>query len=186
MIKPWKTLNSKQTFKDRYLSVRTDQCEQDNGYIVPTYHVLEYTEWATLIPVTDDGNVVVIHEYRHPGGQIFTGLPGGVSEPGEVNIALVAARELREETGYSAREIVPVGSCYPNPAIQDNQLHYYLALGCRLTHPQSLDANEEIEVSEMPYSEFLEYENLQHQHALHAAALFYAERYFTKHPHLRP
>ncbi|KCZ51786.1 NUDIX hydrolase [Hyphomonas pacifica] len=186
MIKPWKILESRQTFKDKFLSVRTDKCEREDGHIVPAYHVLEFTDWATIIPITDEGNVVLIREYRHAGEIVLLGVPGGVMDPDESDPEGAAVRELREETGYTAREMLPVGTCYPNPAVQDNQLHYFLALGCTLTHEQSLDPNEEIEVVEMPYEDFLAYENLAAQHALHAAALLYTERYFGKHPHLRP
>ena len=78
------------------------------------------------------------------------------------------------------------GTCYPNPADQDNEIHFYLALGCTPTAKQSLDPNEEIEVFEMPYADFLAYEDFDEQHGLHAAGLFYLERYFMKHPELRP
>ncbi|MDX1292761.1 MAG: NUDIX hydrolase [Hyphomonas sp.] len=186
MIKPWKTLESRQTFKDKFLSLRTDVCQRADGHVVPAYHVLEFTEWATIIPITDDGNIVLIREYRHAGGIVLLGVPGGVLDPGETDPEAAARRELREETGYTAREMVPVGTCYPNPAIQDNRIHYFLARGCRRTDVQSLDPNEEIEVVEMPYEDFLAYETFDVQHGLHAAALFYTERYFGKHPGQRP
>lgn len=186
MIRPWTILESRQTFKDSFLSLRTDRCQREDGHIVPTYHVLEFTEWTTIIPLTSEGNIVLIREYRHAGGVVLTGLPGGVSDPGETDWAAVARRELQEETGYTAGEFIHVGACYPNPATQNNLLHYYLALDCQRTHDQSLDPNEEIEVLEMPYKEFLEYENFDVQHGLHAAGLFYAERWFMKNEHKRP
>ena len=186
MIKPWKILESKQTFRDQYLGVRTDRCLREDGHIVPTYHVIEQTPWVTIIPVTDAGNLVLVREYRHAAQKVMIGLPGGVSDPGETDWEKVAARELAEETGYQARAFHAIGTCYPNPAVQDNELHYYLALGCTPGVGQALDPNEEIEVLEMPYSELLAYEELDVQHALHAAALFYAERYFQNHPDLRP
>ena len=186
MIKPWKILESRQTFKDKFLSLRTDRCQREDGHVVPAYHVLEFTDWATIIPITDEGNIVLIREYRHAGEIVLLGVPGGVLDPGETDAEMAARRELREETGYSAGEMIPVGSCYPNPAIQDNQIHYFLATGCQKTHAQSLDPNEEIEVVEMRYEEFLAYESLDAQHGLHAAALFYTERYFGKHPEKRP
>lgn len=186
MIKPWKILESTQTFRDQYLGVRTDRCVRADGHVVETYHVIEQTPWVTIIPVTDASNVVLVREYRHAAQTILTAFPGGVSDPGETDREAVGRRELLEETGYEAREMRLIGQCYPNPATQDNELFYYLALGCTPTAQQSLDPNEEIEVLEMPYSEFLAYEGFNAQHALHAAALFYAERYFTKHPNLRP
>lgn len=186
MIKPWKILESKQTFRDQYLGVRTDRCVREDGHIVPTYHVIEQTPWVTVIPVTDAGNIVLVREYRHAAQVILTSLPGGVSDPGETDWQAVAARELAEETGYQARALHLVGDCYPNPATQNNRLYYYLALGCTPSVEQKLDPNEEIEVLEMPYADFLAYEGMATQHALHAAGLFYTERYFTKHPELRP
>lgn len=185
-IKPWKILSSKQVLKDRFMGLRTDRCERADGHIIEDYHVTELAEWVTVIPVTDAGNVVLVREYRHAAQVVMVGLPGGASDPGETDWAAVGARELREETGYVAREMIHVGSCHPNPATQDNTLHYYLALGCTPGASQDLDPNEEIEVLEMPYAEFLDYGALEVQHALHAAALFYAERHFVKHPELRP
>lgn len=186
MIKPWKILESRQTFRDQYLGVRTDRCVRDDGHIVPTYHVIQQTPWVTILPLTDAGNIVLVREYRHAAEKVMIGLPGGVSDPGETDWAEVAARELSEETGYRARAYHLIGTCYPNPATQDNELHFYLALGCQLDAKQALDPNEEIEVLEMPYDEFLAYEHMEVQHALHATGLFYAERYFTKNPSLRP
>ena len=185
-IKPWTTLSSKQVMRDQFMSLRTDRCEREDGHIVPAYHVVELTDWVTIIPLTSAGNIVLIREYRHAGGVVLTGIPGGVSDLGESDWEAVGRRELREETGYTAREMIPVGTCYPNPATQNNRLHYFLALGCEKTDAQSLDPNEEIEVLEMPYQEFLAYEDLEVQHGLHAAALFYSERFFSKHPDKRP
>ncbi|AXE64758.1 hypothetical protein BBF93_11375 [Hyphomonas sp. CACIAM 19H1] len=185
-IKPWKVLSSRQIMKDRFMGLRADQCEREDGHIVEAYNVIELTEWVTVIPVTDAGNIVLVREYRHASRVILTGLPGGVSDAGETDWAAVGARELREETGYVPREMVWVGTCHPNPATQNNKLHYYLALGCTPDAQQDLDPNEDIEVLEMPYSEFLDYGHLEVQHALHAAGLFYAERHFLKHPELRP
>ena len=186
MIKPWKILESVQTFRDQYLGIRTDRCEREDGHIVPTYHVIQQTPWVTIIPVTNTGNIVLVREYRHAAGKVMIGLPGGVADPGETDWERVAARELAEETGYAARAYHRIATCYPNPAIQDDELHFYLALGCTPSRGQALDPNEQIEVLEMPYADFLAYETLEVQHALHATGLFYAERYFQKNPDLRP
>lgn len=185
-MKPWTILSSKQVMRDQFMGLRTDRCQRADGHIVEAYHVTELTDWVTIVPITESGNIVLVREYRHASQIVLTGLPGGVSDPGESDWAAVGARELREETGYVPREMVWIGTCHPNPATQNNRLHYYLALGCTNGAGQRLDPNEEIETFEMPYAEFLDYGRFAHQHALHAAALFYAERYFLKHPHQRP
>jgi len=185
-MKPWKILSSQKTFEDRFISLRTDRCERADGHIIPTYHVLEQTEWVTVIPITEAGNVVLIEEYRHGAGEITIGLPGGVSNHDETDFEAAASRELLEETGYLCREMIAVGRAYANWAWQNNQVTYYLGLGARQSGQQNLDPNEEIRPFEMPYSEFLDYEHLTHQHSLHAAALFYAERFFRRHPDKLP
>lgn len=186
MIKPWKILSSEHVLQDQFLSLRTDKCQREDGHIVPTYHVLEFTEWVTLIPLTDEGEIVLVREYRHAAQEILLGLPGGVSDPGETDWLAAGARELREETGYECRELIPVGTCYPNPATQDNQVHFFLGLGAAPTAMQALDPNEEIEVVTMPYADFLDYGAQPVQHAIHAAALFYTEKFFRQHPDKRP
>jgi 8-oxo-dGTP pyrophosphatase MutT (NUDIX family) len=185
-MKPWSILSSIQTFKDRFLSVRTDKCEREDGHIVEAYHVLEFTDWVTVIPITDAGEIVLVREYRHASGKVMVGLPGGIMDDGEDSAEFAGARELREETGYICCDWVKVGACYANPALQENKIHYYLGFGAELTAAQDLDPNEEIEVVKMPYSEFLNYGEQDVQHGLHAAALFYTEQYFAAHPDKRP
>ncbi len=185
-MKPWLTTKSRVAFEDEYIKLRTDSCERHDGHTIGAYHVLEFSPWVTVIPLTDEGNVVLVREYRHAAGKIMIGLPGGVSDPGETDWADVGARELAEETGYTSEQFHPIGTCSPNPALQNNEVHYFLALGCKATAAQSLDPNEEIEVLEMPLEEFLAYETLEVQHALHASALFYMLRFFEKNPELKP
>jgi ADP-ribose pyrophosphatase len=185
-MKPWKTLSSRTVHKDHILTFRTDRCEREDGHIVPAYHVLEFSPWVTIVPITDEGNIILVREYRHAAKLMLLGLPGGVSDPGEDNWESVGRRELAEETGYVPRAMHLLGSCYPNPAVQDNLVHFYLGLGCAPDAAQDFDSNEEIELVEMPFRDFLNYERFEHQHAIHAAALFYTLRFFLKHPHLAP
>lgn len=184
-MKPWKILSSTQTFKDPWLSVRSDHVRLEDGREISGYHILEYPDWVSVIGLTNQGHVVLIREYRHGAEAITIGLPSGASEPGE-DMLEVAQREFNEETGYTAREWVKIGAGYSNWAINTNKVHYYLAFGAEKTGEQSLDPNEDIEAFEWPWERYFLQADVEPQHCLHTAALYYAERYFSKHPDKRP
>lgn len=186
MIKPWTVLSTREVISDRFITHTIDTCERSDGTRIPTYHVLDLPIWTVTVPLTADGNVVLVREYRHPGKVVMTGLPGGGGEPGETDPKVIAERELTEETGFAPKSFHALGTCYPNPAIQTNQLHIFLALGCEKRTGQTLDPAEEIEIVQMPLLEFEAYEAFDIQHCHHAAALFYLSRFFAKHPDLRP
>lgn len=184
-MKPWKILSSKQTYKDPWMSLRTDHVQLDDGREIEGYHILEYPEWVSVIGLTDEGNIVLIKEYRHGPQAMTIGLPSGVAEPGE-DIDDVAKREFQEETGYTAREWVKIGEACANWAVNTNSVHYYLAFGAQKTGEQQLDPNEDIEPFEWPWTKYLDQDGVDPQHCLHVAALYYAERYFKQNPDKRP
>ena len=185
-MKPWKTLSSRQTFKDPWLSVRTDTVELTDGQVLNDYHVLEYKDWVSVLAFTEAGELVIIREYRHGAKAVTLGLPAGSAEEGETDYEAVARRELLEETGYEAGEWVKLGQAYSNWATQNNQVHFFLALGTLKVAEQTLDATEEIEVLTMPYEDYLNFEGVEPQQCHHAAALYYLERYFALTPDKRP
>lgn len=110
-----------------------------------TYQVLEVPDWANVIALVDDGRAIMVRQYRF-GSESFTlEIPGGVLEPGESALEGIV-RELREETGYVAEEVVELGFVQPNPAIQNNRCTTFLATGCRKIASQNLDPGEDITV----------------------------------------
>jgi 8-oxo-dGTP pyrophosphatase MutT (NUDIX family) len=92
-----------------------------------TFFRIDSFEWANIIPITPAGEVVMVRQYRHGANRITLETPGGLVDPGETP-AEAAAREMLEETGYQAREIISLGGINPNPAIFSNRLHAFLAL----------------------------------------------------------
>ncbi|MEL6693043.1 MAG: NUDIX hydrolase [Pseudomonadota bacterium] len=186
MIKPWKTLGSKLTYKDDWLTVRSHRLEQPNGTILDPFHVIEGSEWVCICALTDDGQVLAIREFRVGANAVTLGLVGGGQEPSDSDALSAARRELAEETGYVADELVQIGRAYANWANQDNQISYFLGFGAKPTTQQKLDIGEDIEPVLVPYHEFLAYDFEGPKQTHHAAALFYAERYFKRHPERRP
>lgn len=116
------------------------------------YYVVEAPDWINVIPLTDDGRVVLIRQFRVGIDAETLEIPGGMCDPGEAP-ADAAARELLEETGYAAREIVDLGWVHPNPAIQSNRCHTFLAAGATPSTSPRPEADEEIEVTTAPLEE---------------------------------
>ena len=186
MIKPCKILSSALTYRYQWLTIRSYRLKRPNDIVVEPFHIIESSEWVCICALSDEGDFVDIHEYRVGADQVTLGLVGGIQEAEDEDTLAAAHRELEEETGYRARELIPVGRAYANWANQNNQISYFLALGATQTGIQKLDANEDIEPILMPYSEFLSYDFDGPKQTHHAAALFFVERYFSTHPEKRP
>jgi len=115
---------------------------------------LDCPDWVNVIAVTDDGRMVLVEQYRHGTDTMTIEIPGGAVDPGE-DPAVSAARELEEETGYLASELIEIGTVEPNPAFLSNRCWTYLALGCRADGETHFDPSEEIEVSLAPLEDFV-------------------------------
>lgn len=116
------------------------------------FYVVTAPDWINVIPVTDDDRVILVRQYRFGVEGSTLEIPGGMCDDGEPP-ADAARRELREETGYEAGELELLGSVHPNPAIQNNRCHSFLAPGVRRAGAPDPDTDEAIEVVEVPLSE---------------------------------
>ena len=151
-IEDWEKIDSVEVVDCKILRVRRDRSRSPRTGAVHDFHVLEMPDWINVVPVTRDGNVVLIRQFRHGMEETALEIPGGAVEVGEADPMEAARRELLEETGYEAQTLVPLGSVAPNPAIQNNRCSSYLALNAAPAGGQQLDAGEDIEVEEVPYS----------------------------------
>lgn len=141
-----KTLSSRQIFKGRFLKVEQDEVQAPDG---KTY-VREYIKHpgaAMMIPLLPNGNVVMIHQYRHALKQVFLEFPAGKRDHGEDTL-LTAKRELKEETGYEARDWQLLTTIHPVIGYSDEHIDLYLAKTLTLTD-RKLDSGEFLEVIEM-------------------------------------
>jgi ADP-ribose pyrophosphatase len=118
---------------------------------------MEFPDWVNIVPVTNEGKIVIIEQYRHATATVEWEVPGGSTEPdsGE-NASQAAARELLEETGYQATRIEHIASHYPNPAMQANFMHTFIGYGCQKVQAQQLDQYEDIVVVEKSVAEVYE------------------------------
>lgn len=114
--------------------------------------MLEAPDWVNIIPLTAENEVVMVRQFRQGTRNFTLEIPGGMVDPTDRNPKAAARREMLEETGYDSRDIVPLGKVHPNPAIQDNVCHSFVAHGVRRAVQPKLDSNEETEVVTVPLS----------------------------------
>jgi len=171
----WKILSSEYLFNDLWFKVRKDICETPGGKIINPYYVYEFPNWVTAVPVTEDGKIILVHQYRHALGEMCLEIPGGCVDDTDKNFEDAIARELLEETGYSFSSYEYLGKISANPSTNNNLMHMFLAKGGKKISEQKLDGNEEIEVELFSMDEVKQLlkENKIIQ-AMHVTCLVYA------------
>ncbi|MBK7560338.1 MAG: NUDIX hydrolase [Chitinophagaceae bacterium] len=171
----WKTLSSEYLFNDLWFKVRKERCETPDGKIVDPYYVYEFPTWVTALPLTEEGQVVMVKQYRHALGETCLEIPGGCVDDTDKTFEEAISRELREETGYSFSSYEYLGKISANPSTNNNWMHMFLAKGGIRVAEQQLDGNEEIEVVLLEIDELkkLLKENKIVQ-AMHVTCIMYA------------
>jgi ADP-ribose pyrophosphatase len=121
------TLRSETVHQGRLLTVRVDTVRLPSGRETQR-EIVVHPGAIALVPLLPDGRVIFVRQWRHAVGQALLEIPAGTREPGE-DPSTTAARELTEETGYTAERLIPLGPFFTAPGFCTEEIHCYLALG---------------------------------------------------------
>ncbi len=126
---PEETIARRYVYQGRILNLRVDTVRLPSGRVT-TREIVEHRGAVALVPLDEDGHVLMVRQYRKAIERDLLEIPAGTLEPGESPEAC-ARRELAEETGYQADRLEPLLSFYSSPGFCTEQLHLYLARGLR-------------------------------------------------------
>ncbi len=146
MIKPWPIIESTKDSDTGLFSIKTNRCRSPRTGQEHDFYVIDFPNWVQVIPITPDDQIVMVRQYRHGCGRIFLELPGGLIDENDLSPHQTAKRELLEETGYCAENLILLTRIYPQPAVLNNKGLTYLARQVKKVAKPNLDAAEDIEV----------------------------------------
>jgi ADP-ribose pyrophosphatase len=170
----WKTLSSTYISKHIYFTARQDKCQRPDGVIVDPYFVVELPTSVCAMALTENNEVLLVKQYRHPIAAVTLELPGGFVDEGE-DMEKAVGRELLEETGYTFSAFHCLGKVAANPGVLNGYTYLYLAQGGKKVAAQQLDHNEEIEIVTVPLDELKRMlRDNEIVQALHVSCMHYA------------
>jgi ADP-ribose pyrophosphatase len=125
--RPWRRIATRLIWQSQWYDLRQDVVRIHTGATI-TYTYQDHPGAVMVVPVTPDGRVVMLRQYRYLLAAWSWEAPAGGVHPGETASA-AAARELAEETGYAASALVPLGGYYPSKSVSNERLDLFLATG---------------------------------------------------------
>lgn len=134
--------DSETVYLGRVLALRRDHVVMPDGRVA-VREVIEHPGAVAILPLDDDGSVVMIDQYRHPVGRRIRELPAGLLDMAGEDPLTTAQRELVEETGRAAREWSVLVDVTPSPGFSDEAVRVFLARGLtEIGRPPSQDDEE--------------------------------------------
>ena len=152
-LQPWQQLTDETLVQYKVFRVRRSRRRSPRTGAEIGFFLMDTPDWVNVLPITDDGQVVMVKQFRHGSERVGLEIPGGLIDPHETDPAVAAARELREETGFVAARIEAIGVMNPNPSMMTNRCFAFVATGCKRIGDLQMDPGEDIEVVTVPLAE---------------------------------
>lgn len=148
-----KVTSRETVFCGRVLDVAIEKHQMPDGR-QSDFEIIRHPGGAAVLPVLADGRVLLIRQFRPTIGEMIYEIPAGRLEPGE-SARDCAGRELTEEAGYSAAQMLPLGGCWSTVGFCDEYIHLFLGRSLSVAE-QTLEPDEFIELCPMTFAEALE------------------------------
>lgn len=148
-----KTISSQEIFDGRVFRVTKDMALLENGSEA-VREVVHHSGGVTVIPITDNNEIIMVRQYRYAADKILLEIPAGKLEKDESHYD-AGKRELLEETGCTCSEYKYLGELLPTPAYVTEVIHMYMAGGLEYSE-QNLDEDEFLDVVKIPMEKAVE------------------------------
>ncbi len=177
---PWKILETR-ILADEPVRIVHERLLSHTGALLDYYYQPRKVRVVFVLPVTDEHTAVMIRQYRHPTRRRLIEVPAGKVDPGEA-LEEAVRRELMEEVGAAADQLVSFPAFYPQPSFNAAVFHPFLAINVRIVNTPELEGGELIEPLEMPLNEVYELlDRGEIEDASTALTLFYARPWLASH-----
>lgn len=143
-------LEVREIFPGRTVRLNVEKVRLPNGQVA-NLEIVRHSGAAAVVPVTDDGHVFLVRQYRYATGGYLLEVPAGKLDPGEEPEAC-ARRETEEEIGYRPGKLQPLGWIWATPGFADERIWLYLATGLEPAR-QELGADEVLSIERMTLAE---------------------------------
>ena len=147
------TISSEEVYHGVMIRLERDTVCLPNGNTA-IREVMRHPGAAAVVPLTREGNVVLVRQFRYPFSRVMLEIPAGKLDPNEAP-ADCARRELKEETGFLAEELISLGVFFPSIAMLDEQIHLFLARGLTPSSA-NLDEDEFLHVEQRPLKDLVQ------------------------------
>lgn len=151
-LKPWRYVHREEVADARIFKLYRETAVSPRTGEERVFAHVASPEWVNVVPVTADGRVLLVRQWRHGLRRFTLEIPGGLVDPGE-DPGQASAREVREETGHAGGKPVRLGRVAPNPAFMNNVCYTYLIEECRPVGALQLDPGEDLEVVPTPLTD---------------------------------